>query len=687
MGATASSTTTELKEKLHPVFTSIAYTVFLLVIVFVSDFVSWFNEATIGYYPVRWFIPYIYFFLVVELLGRISPRFRLNSAQIIALLIPLSFAAGCRYIYMGERAGGHVYSWLDYVWQYTIKSQLYSQAAKTAVLTLPSWLIPHNDFAINVVYYGLQAGQSIPWDVWMGPIITWSLTYISMSVFQIGIGFLLTGPQWTEVERLVFPLSIPAVYSIEQLVTRDEKGKSRLFSKESKLFWAFFAIGFIESMSHFASDVFPILRPLGILPYGDIDFPIFRSLNPLLPGADFHAVFILPQAILEVLLPYGILISAVIGGFLVNFLLNPLLVALGLLPYNPGWDYFAYARNAPYSYYVAIMTGMIPGLAIWLIWAMRERIKAIFRALVGKENSYIGDLPVRQAAWITLGSLLLLFVIWVAAGMPFIIGLIVITIYLLYQIAAARFMNEVWIHQPGPDYCWTLYYPIGATLGYWNWSSPNVNSQALVASNALLVLNGGGYDLRTAVSTPFSTLFYQMSRKLKASIKQMYFWYIIVAVLMIPTAIVLRLFMEAHTGAKNLAAAGIGPASGLSYGVLTLSTPTYTGFSWTTNYVVAFLGMALIWILIYLKNFSWFSWFNPAGFILGMQTPGWMFWNSLLALIIKFVTYRVVGPRKTEENIVPAISGFAIGTGAAALFDGLFTFFVSALPTTLAFWR
>jgi len=685
--STTSSATTELKEKLHPVFTSIAYTTFLVIMIYVSLFFAWATEATIGK-DLKWFVPYIWFFLVFELLGRVSPKFRLNPAQLIALLIPLTYAAGKSYISYGG-IGENYYDLIGYMWQYTIKCQLYSSAAKTAVLTLPSWLIPHNDFAINVVYYGLQAGQSIPWDVWMGPIITWSLAFISMNILNIGIGFLLTGPQWTEVEKLVFPLSVPSIYAIDQFTTRDEKGKSRLFSGENRLFWIFFVIGFILGGIPFATEILPPLAIFGSFYWGEVGVPFFAQvLNPLIPGADFSAVVIITQTLLMVLLPYDVMISALLAFFLSNILYVPIMVRLGVIPYNPSWGSWQYGTQWPIPYRILVRSAMMPAFAIWLVWMMRGRIKAIWRTLVGKEDSYIGDLSVRQAAWITIISLLVMLGIWVAAGMPIIIGLIIIVIYLLYQVAAARFMNEIWWHQPVARPAWTLYYPVGAALGYWNWNPPNINSQALVATNGLwtYITNWGG-PRQTIYSVPSSTLVYQMSKKLKASIKQMYFWYILVAIIGIPSAIVLRLFMEAHLGAKNLAWAGIGAGDAMNEGILQITDYIYAQFNWTTNYVLVFLFMAFTWILIYLRNFSWFSWFNITAFILGLETPAWMWLSSSIALIIKYVTYRVVGPRKTEENLIPATAGVAIGFGAPYLFAGLYVFFTRTLPTLLTFWH
>jgi len=671
--------------KLYQVFTP-GYTTFLVIMIYVSLFFAWATEATIGK-DLKWFVPYIYFFLVFELLGRISPRFRLNPAQLIALLIPLTYAAGKAYISFGG-IGENYYDLIGTgFYQYCVSSQLYSDAAKQAVLTLPSWLIPHNDLAIKVLRVGLQPGLSMPWDVWAGPIITWSLAYISMNVLNIGIGFLLTGPQWTETEKLLFPLSVPSVYTIEQVTTRDSSGKSRLFSSDLKVFWIFFVIGFILGGIPFATEILPPLAIFGSFYWGEVGVPFFAQvLNPLIPGADFSAVFIIMQAIIMVLLPYSVMISALVAFVALRIIYVPLMVRLGVIPYNPTWGDFNYGTTMPLPYRILVREALMPAFAIYLIWLMRGRIKQIWDALT-KKDAYIGDLSIRQAAWITIASLVVLLGIWIAAGMPIIIALIIITIYLLYQIAAARFMNEIWWHQPVARPAWTLYFPVGAALGYWNWNPPNYN-QSLMASNAAwCYLTNWGGPRQTIYSTPSSTLVYNMAARLKASIKSIYFWYIIVAVLGIPSAIVLRLFMEAHLGANNLAWAGVGAGDAMNEGILQVTDYIYTGFSWGANYILVILSMIFMWILLYLQRYSWMWWFNPAGFLLGIETPAWMWLSSTFALITKYLVYRIFGARKTEENLVPAAAGIGVGFGAPYLFAGLYVFFTRTLPTILTYWH
>ncbi|MGC9014364.1 MAG: DUF6785 family protein [Thermoproteota archaeon] len=688
------SSQAEVKEKLYNLFSPL-YITFLVILMYISVFFSWASEAAIGKSGtlVGWFIPYIYFFLLLEFLGRISPRFRLNPAQIIALLIPLTYASGKSYLSYG--AVGE--TWFDAALQsgfmaFTVGAQVVSDAYKVAVRTLPSFFIPHSDLAVQIVWNGLSAGQTIPWDVWVGPVITWALVYITMNVLNIGLGFLLLGPQWTEVEHLVFPLSVPSIYAIEQFTSRDEQGRSKLFSiSQNKVFWVSFVIGFILSSLPFLAEVFPPLAIWGAFYWGEFPLaPLRDYLNPLLPGADLGATFILMQAVLMVLLPYEIMITSLVTFVLIQIIYGPIAVRLGWMTYSPGATYWDYGNRLPFPYQNFAISGLSIGFALYLLWSMRSRFKTIWESLTKKDTT-IGDLSVRQATLVTIASIVLMLVIWVAVGIPIIIALVLLALYVLYQVAAARYMNEIWWHQPIiMHWQWQLYYPIGASLGYWSWNAPQ-NNQALMATNTMMTALGGwGGPRQTIYATSSTTWVYWMAKRLKASIKQTFIWYVLVAILSWPIVEIFHVFMLSHLGASHLDWAGgyqWWPSNAMTMGITELTNGIYSGFSWSLNYFFTIAGIVLIWILIYLKSYPWFGWFNPSAFILTMWLPEYMWLASLVALIIKYASYKALGARKTEQYLVPAAAGVAIGFGAPYLFAGLYLFLTVAWPTIITFWR
>jgi len=681
------------EEKLYKGFSPL-FTTILVILMYIAMFISRLNEVAIGK-GLMWFIPYIYFFLLVELLGRVSPRFRLNPAQLLMLLIPLTYAAGKAYIFNG----GIGETWFDAAIQWGFMSFTVGVQASPsspdyipALRTLPDYFIPKDDAQIMAVWNGLEAAQAIDWSVWLGPLITWSLVYISMNLLNLSIGFLLTGPQWTTVERLVFPLSIPSIYAIQQLTERDEKGRGSLFSGKNKVLWAFFVIGLILGGLPLAAEAFPPLSFWGAFYWGEFPLhPLLRdNLNPMLPGADFGAVFIVMQAALMILLPYDVNITSLVTFVIVQLIYAPLAVRAGLLAYQEGGTYWLYGQRLPWPYQNFAINGLSIGFALYLCWTMRDRFKTLIDGLRGKDE-YIGDLSARSGAILGIISVLLFLGVWIAVGVPVIIAIIFLVIYFLYQVASARYMNEIWWHQPIiMHWQWQLYYPVGAALGYWSWNAPQVN-QALMASNtAMTALGGWGGPRQTIYATASTTLVYQMAHRLKASIKQILIWCIIIVVIGWPVALILQLYMDYHLGAANLAWAGgfSGiPGNAMSMGITELSNGIYPGFDWGLNYGLVAAGIVLIWILMFLKTrFAWFGWFNPSAFILTMWLPEYMWLAALVALILKVIISRAVGPRRSVLYVTPAASGLAIGFGSVYIIAGLYYLFTLAIPTLQLFW-
>jgi len=67
--------------------------------------------------------------------------------------------------------------------------------------------------------------------------------------------------------------------------------------------------------------------------------------------------------------------------------------------------------------------------------------------------------------------------------------------------------------------------------------------------------------------------------------------------------------------------------------------------------------------------------------------PEWMWLDSLIALILKYAFSRALGPRRTEELIVPAASGFAIGYGFLVLVADLYVWITYSWPFLLTNWK
>ena len=108
---------------------------------------------------------------------------------------------------------------------------------------IPEWLAPHEPAVARYFYEGLPAGQSIPWEAWMVPMMVWGSGMLAVYLVMIATVVILRRP-WVEQERLVFPLTqLP----LEMLRGNDESIFPPLF--RNPLMWIGFALPFVIQLA------------------------------------------------------------------------------------------------------------------------------------------------------------------------------------------------------------------------------------------------------------------------------------------------------------------------------------------------------------------------------------------------------------------------------------------------------
>ena len=71
---------------------------------------------------------------------------------------------------------------------------------------IPSWLVPEEPSTIWKLFEGGANGESIPWQVWIGPLTAWGLFVTTLYCVTLCLLVILR-KQWVERERLLFPLA------------------------------------------------------------------------------------------------------------------------------------------------------------------------------------------------------------------------------------------------------------------------------------------------------------------------------------------------------------------------------------------------------------------------------------------------------------------------------------------------
>jgi hypothetical protein len=100
------------------------------------------------------------------------------------------------------------------------------------------------------------------------------------------------------------------------------------------------------------------------------------------------------------------------------------------------------------------------------------------------------------------------------------------------------------------------------------------------------------------------------------------------------------------------------------------------------------LGVIITFILVWLRaKFIWF-WLNPYGFILGMAGSWWSgLWSPLAAIFLRYLMFRVLGPKRAQELIVAAISGLTLGIGILYTLVGAYITFTTSIPNISMLWK
>ena len=121
---------------------------------------------------------------------------------------------------------------------------------------LPKWLFPSNDtFAMTWFYEGLPSDQTIPWSVWIPPLLWW-MSFIAAVLVVCFCLVAILRRQWIDRERIVFPLAqVPL-----DMVEASGDGRKLPAFMRGGIFWVGFSIPFtivIWNITGFFLPTFP----------------------------------------------------------------------------------------------------------------------------------------------------------------------------------------------------------------------------------------------------------------------------------------------------------------------------------------------------------------------------------------------------------------------------------------------
>ncbi len=499
---------------------------------------------------------------------------------------------------------------------------------------IKSWLIPQDKEAVRQFFEGLPKGGSIPWMVWIKPLLCWLPFLMSLYMVMISIPIIMR-KQWIEKERLQFPLAqLPL-----EMVKKEKKGNVLVYSFfHNKVMWLGFAIPFVISVFVGLHHYFHAIPA----PSYSLETAIstFRNTQTLWFRISFPVIGFLYLVNLDIAFSlwfFALIFHALSGWFKITGISSP--ENLGL-----------YGSTDPIFNHLG--TGALIVFVLYGLWMARAHLKEVFRkAFTGDPSIDDSSELLSYRTAVTTSILGIVFmVIWLTfSGLSPIIAFLFVILALIIFLGITRIVIEAGV----------------PTL-----ISPGIATPQIISSVGTSVLGSSGLvssaftyaysaDIRTFVMSAVST-----SLRIVEGIRKrrrLIFWAMLSAVLVaLVTSFWLQLHLVYTYGGINFNRwlYVTGPQLPFNLVKEKMLHPTgINGLGWGLKTI----GGGLIAGLMFMRGmFLWWP-FHPIGFVIGSTTWIQRLWFSIfIAWLLKYLILKYGGP-KIYKNARPFFLGLILG--------------------------
>ena len=263
---------------------------------------------------------------------------------------------------------------------------------------VPHWLVPQDNDAIRGFYEGISRGETIPWMVWLKPLLAWMPVILGLYMVMIALAILFRR-QWIEHERLAYPLA-----QLPLTMASQESGRSLNGFFRSTLMWVGFAIPFIVTSVN-GLHAYHHFIPRVVLSTGLFILPDLQSLtiNISFPMMGF-AYLIHQEVALSIWLFY-----------LIGYAINGYFTMIGLTR-TLNTDIYTQSDGGPIMAFVQF--GALVALVGYTLWTAREHLRITWRAAVHPSTGRPGDFSMRGVYLLLIVGLLLMTGWFVSIGVP-----------------------------------------------------------------------------------------------------------------------------------------------------------------------------------------------------------------------------------------------------------------------------
>ena len=291
-----------------------------------------------------------------------------------------------------------------------------------------SWVVPIDPEALRMFYEGLPPGASMPWEVWLMPLLWWASFIVAVFAFSASMMVILR-KQWAEHEKLVYPL-----VAVPLEMAQDSRSKQFLPGfMRGKLFWIMAAIPFLLFLWNSLSWFYPLMPGIGIFPHaGKFNFTRYSPhvyLEPLNLFTIGFAYFANTQVLFSVW--FFFLLHVVEGGI------------FNRLGYQIESSTDSFSADPPTEAYQCF--GALACLVVWRLWVARRHLRDVF--LKAFKRAYPADdsqevLAYRTVVFVFLVSLSFVLFWLCHIGMDITTALVFLGALSIIYIGLARVVSE-----------------------------------------------------------------------------------------------------------------------------------------------------------------------------------------------------------------------------------------------------
>ena len=538
------------------------------------------------------FIFFILVFLINTILKSINKKIAFSSGELLTIYSMMLVASSVTEMGFGSQI-------LPIISAPAYYSSHENRWGTLIIPYLKKYLIVTDEKAVKYFYEGLPKGMSIPWKVWILPLLFWLPFIFALYFVMICVASILR-KQWAEREKLVYPLTI-----LPREMVEEGKGILPKFFK-NPLMWFGFAIAFIIGTSVALNFYFPAFPKIQLAK----GIPIFRRTLTLTFRVSFPVMGFVYFVNLDVAFSlwfFNLLFKIIKGYFNIAGITSTENVGI-----------YGCSGEAIFAHLGMGAMIMMVGYSLFL-W--RNHLKDVWNGAIGKKVDDSDEiLSYKSAFWgIVFGSLFMIF--WlIFSGMKWHISILFLIFAFIIWITLTRIVCEGGIPT-------LVASTIASSQIVSMFGSKNLTPFTILA---LVLTYIYAADLRTfpLASSSMSLKIIENSEKNR----RVFFWAIFLAIIInIITTLILELKLAYKYGGINLNYWYFvgGPQAPYQYAADIIKNPTMPN---KVGWLCRGIGFAGMGILIFARqNFLWWP-LHPIGFLVG---PVWLMdqlWFSIFVV-------------------------------------------------------